>query len=515
MSSVRRPLMLSFLAAGGCSLAPDPAAVGPVVDAPLQYAEAEAQADYTPRAWWRSYEDPVLDRLVDSTLAANLDLAEAMGRVEESRALLGISTADLFPTITGTADAARQDNPVNAGFGAIIGAILGGAAPGDTTEAADPPPEGGAEEPDTPSRSVVESYEAGLGLSYEVDFWGRARDDRKAAGSELRASASDYQVVQIGVLSETITAYLDLRDVQNRLRITQEVLDVLTEREALSVRRYDRGLITSFELYSVRQDRQAVQASIPQLRSQIGEARRRLALVTGRHINQLEPLLPEQEGGQRPAVLSDPVPPGIPADLLWQRPDVRASAARLEAARLRVGARRAELLPRVTLSGSLGLQSSTAGGLFDISQWFSNLAAGLTQPLFQGGRLRANLDAAEARYAQQLAVHGRTVLTAVGEVETALQRHREELARYRTLTDQVEQAQASVSLQTERYRSGVGAYADFLDAVRTLLGTETTLSGSARDVAVARLAIHRALGGSWAPLPGDSMGFPSLGTNDR
>jgi NodT family efflux transporter outer membrane factor (OMF) lipoprotein len=319
-------------------------------------------------------------------------------------------------------------------------------------------------------------------------------------------------VVQLGILSETISAYFDLLDLQNRARLTEEVVDVLREREDLSLTRYNRGLITSFELYSVRQDRQAAQASLPQIRALIGEARRRLALVSGRYPGELDELLRGVEAPGTPPVLFDPIPAGIPGDLLWQRPDVRASAARLEASRLRVGARKAELLPNITLSGSLGLQSSMADGLFDISQWFSNLAAGLTQPLFQGGRLRANLDAAQARYAQQVGFHGQTVLTAVGEVETAILRHREELARHQTLSEQIAEAESSVSLQEERYRSGVGAYTDYLDALRVLLNTQTTLSASARDVALARLAVHRALGGAWRPLPDLTLASSSNGS---
>jgi outer membrane protein TolC len=170
-----------------------------------------------------------------------------------------------------------------------------------------------------------------------------------------------------------------------------------------------------------------------------------------------------------------------------------------------VGARKAELLPSITLTGTLGLQSSSADGLFDLSQWFSTLTAGLAQPLFQGGRLRANLAAAEARYAQQLATHRQIVLTAVGEVEAALLRHREELERYQTLSDQLAEAQASVDLQEERYRSGIGAYTDYLDALRVLLTTQSSLSASARDVALARLTLHRALGGAWAELPGEAV----------
>ena len=499
MRITRAATVLLALGASGCSFAPPAEPVAPVEALPEAFSQVEAQGDYEPYAWWTSFQDPILDGLVDSVLVANLDLAVAVARVEEARALLGISTADLFPSITGSAGASRQDNPINAGFGAIIGAILGGGVPGDSTGGG-PPPEDGDGESDAPTRSKVNSFDASLGLSYEIDFWGRARNDRGASMAELEASASDYQVVQLGVLAEAITTYFDLVDLRSRIDLTEEIVDVLGERESLSEVRYNRGLVSSFELYAVRQDRQAAQSSLPQLRSQLGDARRRMALVSGRHLPELDGIL---DGDPNPVSIMDPIPAGLPADLLWQRPDVRASGSRLEAARLRVGARKAEMLPRITISGTLGLQSATSEGLFDLSQWFSNLAAGLTQPLFQGGRLRANLDAAEARYAQALAVYGQTVLTAVGEADTALLRYREELTRYQVLSEQLDQAESSVSLQAQRYRSGVGAYTDYLDALRILLTTQATLSGSARDVALSRLGVHRALGGGWADVPGE------------
>jgi NodT family efflux transporter outer membrane factor (OMF) lipoprotein len=485
---------------------------------PEAFGTAGTAGSYQPQAWWTSYGDSILDELVDSTLVANLDLAEAVARVEEARAIVGISAADLYPSLTGTAGASRQNNPVNAGFGAIIGAILGGGIAADSTGAGGESGEGAGDS--APTRSTIESFDAGIGLAYELDFWGRARAERKAALSDLAASASDFQVIQLGVLGETISAYFDLLDLQRRLRLTEEIVDVLTEREGLSATRYDRGLITSFELYSVRQDRQAAEASLPQLRAQIAEARSRLALVTGRHHDQLDAILGQGtsvEAADPPSqpVLPIPVPRGIPSDLLQQRPDVRASASRLEAARFRVGARKAELLPSINLTGTLGLQSSSAEGLFDLSQWFSNLAAGLTLPLFQGGRLRANLDAAEARYAQQLASHGRVVLAAVGEVEAAMVRHNEELRRNETLTGQLAEAESSVALQAERYEGGVGAYTDYLDALRVQLNTQATLSASTRDVALARLNLHRALGGTWAPLPGHLTRLSSRGMDDR
>jgi multidrug efflux system outer membrane protein len=274
----KKPLTLALLfglAVSGCSLAPDPEPVQPVEVMPEAFSEIETAGAYQPIEWWRSFGDPTLDRLVDSVLVANLDLAEAVARVREAQAQVGIAQADLFPSVTGSGNVSRQDNPVNAGFGAIIGAILGGGLPGDSTGAGEPG--------EAPSRSVITGYDLSVGFSYELDFWGRARSDRGAALADLRASAADYQAAQLGVLAEAITAYFDLVDLSNRIAVTEEVVGVLEEREALSVIRYRRGLIGSFELYTGRQDLQSAQASLPQLRSQLGESRRRLALVSGRH----------------------------------------------------------------------------------------------------------------------------------------------------------------------------------------------------------------------------------------
>ena len=202
-----------------------------------------------------------------------------------------------------------------------------------------------------------------------------------------------------------------------------------------------------------------------------------------------------------PASLADPVAAGVPADLLFQRPDVRAAGLRLEAARFTIGARRAELLPSLSISGTIGVQSSEADGLFKVDQWFRNLLGNLTAPIFQGGRLRANVALAHAQFDQLAAAYGRAVVTAVHEVEAALAALANENRRHAFLTSQREEAEASVALQSERYESGVGGYTDYLDALRTLLNVESTLAAASRDLALARLAVHRALGGDWKAEP--------------
>ncbi|MCY3931723.1 MAG: TolC family protein [Acidobacteria bacterium] len=164
-----------------------------------------------------------------------------------------------------------------------------------------------------------------------------------------------------------------------------------------------------------------------------------------------------------------------------------------------VGARRAELLPTLSFSGSIGLQSSKVDSLFKVDQWFTNLASNLLAPVFQDGRLRSNVALAEARFGELATTYGRTVVTAVNEVETALAVHGNEGRRHALLASRLEEARATEKLRSQRYEAGIGGYADFLDGLLTRLNVESALAGAERDLALSRLTVHRALGGAWTP----------------
>ncbi|MCH7856384.1 MAG: TolC family protein [Gemmatimonadetes bacterium] len=473
------------LAAASCSFAPEPELPQPVADLPETFLESEAVGVYAPSEWWRDFNDPTLDALIDSALVSNLDLVEAVARVEQARAQSGIAWADLFPQVQVGADASRTSQPANTGIGGALGGLGG-----DSVQAGP-----------RFNRFNFTTYSASLGFSWELDFWGRARNDRRAAVADLMASRADLHAARLGVLSETISTYFQIVDLRERVELTGETVDVLQERETLTETRYDRGLVSSLEMYQVRLDLRTVQASLPQIETQLNDAEGRMAVLLGRFAGRIDDLL---GADLDPTPSLGPIDTGIPADLLLQRPDLRAAAERLEAARFRVGARKAQLLPTLSLSGSVGQQSGGLGGLFNAGQWFTNLLAGLTAPIFQGGRLRNNVKAAEAQYIQFAAAFGRTVLTAVYEVETSLMRYEEERERYAFLTSQLEEAQAASDLQARRYAAGVAGYTDYLDALRTLLGVQSTLSEAGTELGLARLAVHRSLGGGWtteAPQP--------------
>ncbi len=471
-------LLGSSILSGCISLAPSAKLPEAVEEMPPDFGTELVESMYQPLDWWSVFADEQLNQLIDSALTANLDLVSAVARIDEVRAQLRATRGAKFPSVTATANGSRTDSPANTGAFSLFG---GGAA--DSS--------GGS----GVSRFNTTTYSTSLGFAYELDFWGRIRNDTRAAVNDARASESDFETVRLGVIAETISTYFEIVDIRSRIALSVETLDVLTERVGVAEDRYGRGLITSFELYQLRQDYRNTQATLPDLESQLTDAEGRLAVLLGRYPGQLNWIL---DHDLTPTLSFESIPSGLPADLLVQRPDVRSAALRFESARYRIGARKAELFPSISLTGSVGTQAANLGDLINtIDQWTLNLAAGLTAPLFQGGRLRASVDVAEAQYKQLAAAYAKTVLTAYQEAFSALDGYDEQRQRYSLFLAQLEEAQASANLQADRYRSGVAGYSDYLDALRSLHQVETALSGAGRQLALARLAVHRSLGGGW------------------
>ena len=476
-------LLLASCLCLACSFAPKPSLPEPVAKLPESFVGSSVAGAYEPLEWWRAFADPALNTIVEAVLASNLDLAESVARVQQARARARIARAAFFPDVKAAGAIDDVDLSVDAGIGAYVKEFGLEEVQEDFGQAFE-----------LPDRLALTLYSLSADFAYEFDFWGRVRNDALAAGAAYQASESDLRAARIGILAETITTYFEIADLRRRTALARETVDVLREREELAATRYARGLTDSFELYLLRQDLRNAQAGLPQLESQLAGAEGRLAVLLGGYRADLAAVLPD---ALSPTPTAAAVPVGIPADLLLQRPDVRAAAQRLDAARYHIGARRAELLPSLSFSMSVGLQNSDAGDVFDVNQWYRNLATNLTAPIFQGGRLKSNVELAQARFKQAAAAYGRTVVTAVGEVETALARLENAGRRHALLASRLEEARASVTLQSQRYASGVGDYPDYLDAERTRLNVESALVGAGRDMALARLAVHRALGGAW------------------
>ena len=453
-----------------------------VAELPDEFASSEVAGSYEPLEWWKTFADPVLDQVIEAVLASNFDLAGAVARVEQARARERIAKSPAFPLLQPSVGVNDFDTPTNAGIGAQLDELGLGSATDSAIGIA------------LPDRLGLTTYNIGAEFAYELDFWGRNRNDARAAGAERLASESDYLTARMGVLAETVRTYLEIANLRHQHRLAGEIVEVFQQRKSLADSLYDRGLIDTRGLFTARRNLRNAQAELPQIEALLANAEGRLWVLMGGYRADLADMLPDS---LTPSAALDPVPAGIPADLLVQRPDVSAARQRVAAARYTVGARRADLLPKLSLSGAIGLQSTEAGELFDPEQWFRNLSLNLLGPVFQGSRLRSNVALAEARLNEAAAAFGRSVVTAVNEVEAALVGLEASRRRHSLLASLAEEAQAEAALQEQRYVSGVGDYESFLTATHTFLGTQSVLATAARDLGYARLVLHRALGGAW------------------
>ncbi len=449
---------------------------------PDEFTGTEDAGSYEPLEWWKAFADPVLDRVIEAALDSNFDLAEAVARVKQARARERIVKAPAFPLIRPGLDITDTDVPTNASIAAQLDEVgLGEDVYSDF----------GIELPD---RLDLTTYTLSADFSYEIDFWGRNRNDALAAGAERLAQEADFLTARMGVLAGTVGAYLEIVELRRQQRLARDNVDILAQRESLARFRYDRGRTDALSLYRARQQLRNAEAGLPQLEARLTDAEGRLWVLLGGYRSDLEALLPD---ALTPAAAPEPVPAGIPADLLTQRPDVHAARQRMEAARFTVGARRADLFPSLSLYGSIGLQSTEGGEWFDPDQWFRNLSFNLLGPVFQGSRLRSNVALAEARLDEAAAAYGRSVVTAVQEVEAALAQLQASRRRHALLESLAQEAQTENALHEQRYVSGVGEYEAFLTAAQNLLDAQSGLAAAARDLGYARLALHRALGGAW------------------
>ncbi|MEM7727765.1 MAG: TolC family protein [Pseudomonadota bacterium] len=493
--------VLTSFALSGCAsfgtiktLEPEPR-TPPMVEAlPDDFSGGSETSAYTPARWWTVYDDAVLDALVATSQAQNFDIQEATARLAQANAQARQAAAGSKPSLTGTGSANYSDSPLaGSGFGSFgrEDGVDGGAVPD-------------AE----PGRLQIETVSLSLGAAYELDLFGQALNNTAAARGDAAAARYDLESLRLSAANETIRSYLNIVDARYQIELQRDTAALIEERLRLTEARFARGLAESFELYQLDQDLRNIQAGIPVREAALQQTRNQLALVLGEYSPAIRARL---ETELSPRISLDPVSPDLPASLLEQRPDIRAAWARLEAARRRIGARKAERYPALSLSASIGSQGADFIDAVDVlNNWLLSLATNLTAPLLDGGRREAGVDAAEAVYAERSATYAETVVRAFGEVETALSDLRLQMDRYRLVFGQLDATRNTLNTQRQRFERGTGSYVSVLDARRAVLQTEGALSTAARDLALARLGIHRALGGDWdLPRASDPVATPA------
>lgn len=466
-----------------CSFLPGTAAKQVAAPEAARSEKASRDAPTEPTEWWREFGDPALDQIIAATLGSNFDLDEAVARVAQARARLRVAKGIQLPAIQPTIGRDDARSPTNAGLGAQLDAV---GLDQDAFQAFGFQPR---------ERIDLATYSVGAQFAYEVDFWGRDRKATLAAEAESLAANWDLETARIGILAQTVATYLEVVDLRRQRALAARSAELAEEWEWFTAERYAAGLVPSAALHNVQRQAHEAKAQLPGVEAQLADAEARLWILVGGERDDLAALLPD---ALAPSWWQAPVPTHLPVDLLAQRPDVQAAQQRAEAARHAVRAREAELLPALSLSGSIGLASAESGTWFEPDQWFRNLTANVLSPVLQRGRLLGNVEVAEAERNAAVAAYGRSVLTAAHEAESALAGLAASHDRLELLASHNEAARAEASLRQRRYASGLDDYGAALRASRLALTAESSHASGIREAALARLALHRAVGGAWA-----------------
>ena len=415
-------------------------------------------------AFWQAFGDPQLNALVDDTLVANHDLRIALARYDRANALLRGTRFDQLPTIDASGTA--RSNRASADQ-----------APGVPRDARD-----------------TDSFDIGIGASWELDLFGRVRRSVEAGRADVAASADDLRALQVAIVGDVATAYLDLRGLQERLRVATENAGNQQHTLALVDARRTAGQDSDFD--SARASAQAASTAsrIPVLEAEIAVATHRIAVLTGRTPDALRAQLSVVRA--LPAV-PRAIDPGTPADVLRLRPDVSAAEHRLHSATARVGVATADLFPRLTLGGLIGSQAGDIDALFGRDSETRLVALGIDWSFLDIGRVRARIAAADADASMELARYQQTVLRALEDTGNALVRfdraHDADVELERAARDSARAAE----LARMRFDAGGTSLLEVLDAERTQLQAEDAFASGRTRTATEAVALYRALSGGW------------------
>ncbi len=437
----------------------------PMPDAWYEAAMADFDAGEAPvRVWWQTFDDPKLVELITRAEHANLDLQQAVARIMEARAQVGVATGERYPQVGATADYS---------LGASSAAVV---------------PDG------TDTAGVLAG---GFALGWEIDVFGRIRRGIESAQAGFQASIEDYRDVMVALFAEVAASYVDVRAFQLRIAFAQENVESQRDSLQLTRDRFNAGLTSALDVAQAESNLADTESSIPQLEASLEFALNRLAILLGTTPGSLH-----EDLGTAADV---PVPPdtiavGLPAELLRQRPDIRSAERALAAQTAQIGVATADLYPSFSLAGLLTFDVAGPGDGSGVS-W--SIVPGMRWNIFNAGRVRSQIRVEEARTEQLFLAYEQTVLLALEEVENSLVAYAKEQARQQKLKEAVDASQRAVDLVRTQYLAGLTNFQNVLDSQRTLFRLQDALAESEGQLSQNLVFLYQALGGGWAPTSSD------------
>lgn len=474
-------ISLATLALSGCTVGPDyrPRSAAEL-GVPTAYSVEPGAANLASREdltrWWDRFGDPDLTRLVDLAARQNLDLAAAVTRLRQAREALVQDRSQLLPTISGSGGFNRFETLRGGGTTITLpdGTISTGGGGGRS------------------------SFSLGLDANYQLGLFGEVRRTVEATRAEYAAAGYDQASVLLATQAEVARNYILVRLLQTQLANARDSLGIQDDNLEIAGFRVQAGLVSSLDQEQARSSRAQTAAQIPSLESSYSQAVARLGVLTGQAPGALKAELsaakPIPTG---PVAAANGIGAGLPADVLRQRPDVLRAERTLAAATARIGVAKAALYPALSISGSLDTNATSFGNL--ASTITGGLFAGLTQAIFNGGRIRSQVRSAEAAADGAFVSYKQTVLQALEEVENAIVALNTARAREREFRVALDAANATALLGRLQYRNGLTDFITLNTAEASLLSARNGVAQARGDQATAMVQLYNALGGGWDP----------------
>ena len=450
-----RGLLLTTLLLASC-------AVGPDYEMPSKELEASFKNAGFKQAppegsWWGLYRDPQLNRLIKDADTKGQGVRSALARYDQSRAVLGLAKADVYPAVTGDAYARRRQDSSNTNF----------------------------------SAGSYNDYRAALNLSWEIDLWGRVRRNIGANRAEMEATGYDFQGLILSLRGEVTRAYVSLRYADAEIDLLTRTEKLRREARNLMEKRFRIGGSSKIDYERSITEHESVQAELAELQAQRGRFENALAVLTGHSASGFT----VAPNGKLPTIPT--APSAVPSELLRRRPDLAAAERRLAAASETIGLAIASYLPRLTLTGTGGVQSLSSSDLINPGSKLWSLGPELDLPFFQGGRGFADKKRAEAGYREALGIYRGKLLEAIRETEDSLGDSRHLAQASGSRKRGASSAATAARLTRKRYTSGVTDYFEVVDAERTALSEERAALSVDLARALASTRLIQALGGGW------------------
>ncbi len=482
-------LALLFTALPGCVVGPDYQA--PPVVPPGQWSQAaiDAPGAGKPAAdlplWWRGFKDERLNRLVEMAIQGNPDLKIADARLGAARARRLSAEAAFWPSVDASASYERMRISPNAVKG-LLGSFGNGIRSGAETSTL----LSGLGPLGTP----FSLFQTGFDASWELDLFGGIQRRREAAEADYAALREAQRDVLVSLTAEVARNYLGLISLERRLRIAGEQVENRREILRLAENAYHEGFATALDPIQARAGLEAAEAVPPALAAQIGQTRHALAILLGQPPAAMEHRLANL-GTELPAPPA--IPAGLPSDMLRRRPDLRRAERETAEAAAMVGVAVAELFPKLSLTGSVGFQSQELSNFTSLSSGFYGFGPRLSLPIFQAGRLIANVDQQESKFAEALRIYDKSILAALREVEDALSSLNGEYQRKTALATAEATARQAIGTAKTLYAEGETGFQSVLEAQRAWYEAEENLALSELAWSSAHIALFKALGGGW------------------